>query len=199
MTVSETANSNWELTIDVIDKVIAPAISASNKECQSTIMCDDFKGHSKKEVKMHMKEKYPTTNMLIMAGGITPKGQPLDKLVNKIFKGYFRDEYDSYILAAPINETTGHPKPPSRQLLAQWIVHSWEKIPEQLVKRSWEMCGYKSYESCQADLEASMVSRDSSMSQSDIVSVVQNTMGSNAVQHYLDSENEADYFDKEEI
>eukprot|EP00957_Ditylum_brightwellii_P061802 4690013-Ditylum_brightwellii.AAC.1 len=58
-----------------------------------------------------------------MAGGITPKGQPLGKLVNKILKGYLCDEYDSCIFAAPINVKTGHPKPLSHQLMARWITY----------------------------------------------------------------------------
>eukprot|EP00957_Ditylum_brightwellii_P064789 4916298-Ditylum_brightwellii.AAC.1 len=67
MAISESAYSNWELAIYVIEKVIAPV-------------------YSKKEVKDHMKNSYPITNFLIMAGGITPKAQPLDKLINKIWK-----------------------------------------------------------------------------------------------------------------
>ena len=73
MIVSASANSNWELTIDIVNKVIAPAIEAEYTSCQSSILCDNFKGHRKKEVKEHMLNKYPTTNFLIMAGGITPK------------------------------------------------------------------------------------------------------------------------------
>eukprot|EP00957_Ditylum_brightwellii_P194653 14827556-Ditylum_brightwellii.AAC.1 len=86
MTVSETANSNWKLTVEVVDRVIAPDIAAASESIQSYILCDDFKGHNKHEIKMHRKEKYSTTNMIVMTGGITPKGQPLDKLINKIFE-----------------------------------------------------------------------------------------------------------------
>ena len=51
MVVSDSANSNWELTIDIVDKVIAPAIEAEDKSRQNSILCDDFKGHIKKKVK----------------------------------------------------------------------------------------------------------------------------------------------------
>ena len=63
-----------------------------------------------------------------MAGGITPKAQPLDKLITKIWKGYFCDEYDGFILTDPLNENTGQPLPPTRQLLAQWILTAWDKF-----------------------------------------------------------------------
>ena len=39
-----------------------------------------------------------------MTGVITPKSQPLDKIINKIWKGYFCDEYYGFILTAPVNE-----------------------------------------------------------------------------------------------
>ena len=45
-----------------------------------------------------------------------------------------------------INAKTDHPLPPSHQLLAQWIVQAWDKVPEELVCKSWEVCGYKSVE-----------------------------------------------------
>ena len=78
-----------------------------------------------------------------MAGGITPKAQPLDVLLNKLFKGAFRNFYDFYMLNAKTNNK-GHTIPPSRQLLAQWVVAAWESISEDLVAKSWKCCGYKS-------------------------------------------------------
>ena len=47
MIVSDRANSNWGLAIDVVDKMISPAIEAEDKSCQSAILCDYCKGHRK--------------------------------------------------------------------------------------------------------------------------------------------------------
>ena len=68
-----------------------------------------------------------------------------DKVVNKVFKGYFRDCYDNYLLSAPVNAHTQHPIAPSRQQLAQWVVESWEKITKELVVKAWSACGYLPY------------------------------------------------------
>ena len=38
------------------------------------------------------------------------------------------------------------PAGPSCQLLAQWIVKAWAKVPKELVQKLWEVCGYKSTE-----------------------------------------------------
>ena len=51
MVLSDSANSNWELTIDIFNKLIAPYIEAEDTSCQSAIFCDGFKGRGKKEVK----------------------------------------------------------------------------------------------------------------------------------------------------
>ena len=90
-------------------------------------------------------------------GGITPKAQPLDVLINKVFKGFFRDLFEEWSLNAPTNPNTGHPLAPSRQLLAHWIVKAWAKVPKELVRESWEVCGYKSTEDLSNEEETASV------------------------------------------
>ena len=81
-----------------------------------------------------------------MDGGITPKAHPLDVLINKVFKGFFRDLFKEWLLNAPTNPKTGHPLAPFSKLFAQWIVKAWAKVPKELVRKLWEVCGYKSTE-----------------------------------------------------
>ena len=73
---------------------------------------DEFRGHSAAIVKEFCKSMsffYPE----IIPGGLTPVAQPLDKVINKVFKAYFRDLYDLCIITAPILPN-GSPKPPPR-------------------------------------------------------------------------------------
>ena len=51
--------------------------------------------------------------MLIIAGGITPKAQPLEKTTQQHLKYLFSDEYDGFILTDHVNENTGEPLPPA--------------------------------------------------------------------------------------
>ena len=126
---------------------------------------------------------------MIMAGGITPKAQPLDVLVNKVFKGYFRDSFQQWSLTAPTNDK-GHPKAPSRQLLATWAVEAWEKVPEELVQKSWTVCQYKSVEEIANENTDSraVVEYDEAMLQQ----IVERGAGADALTLYNDPENAAE-------
>ena len=100
---------------------------------QIGVLWDEFRGHTSKVAKDYG-TSLPFLKPEIIPGGLTPVAQPLDKVIIKVFKAYFRDIYDNYILTAPIGNT-GNPKPPSRKLLATWVVESWEKIPKELVQK----------------------------------------------------------------
>ena len=144
ITVSPIANSSGELTLEYLDEVYFPEVGAVEGELtdRSGLLLDAFRGHYAQEVK-DVTEPNKLLDWLMMDGGITPKAQPLDVLINKIFKGFFRDLFEEWALTAPVNKKTGHPLAPSRQLLAQWVVQAWEKVPEELIRKAWVVSGYK--------------------------------------------------------
>ena len=90
---------------------------------------DDFRGHSDRKVKERTLQLKGTFKWEIIAGGITPKAQPLDVMIKKIWKGFFHDIFEEWSLNAPMNPKTGNPVAPSPQLLAQWVVVAWGKNP----------------------------------------------------------------------
>ncbi|GFH50734.1 hypothetical protein CTEN210_07210 [Chaetoceros tenuissimus] len=122
-----------------------------------------------------------------MAGGITPKRQPVDVYVGKVFKGLFRKRYDNYMLHAPEDEK-GHPRPPSGQQVATWVVEAWEEIPEELLQKAWVTAGYKTMEEVKngnPDLhQLTPYERD------DIVRILDPIDGGKSTFHYLNVENE---------
>ena len=59
-------------------------------------------------------------------------------------------------------ERTDQPKdwPPADSILsflAKWIVKAWAKVPNEPVKKSWEVCGYKSTEDLSNEEETESV------------------------------------------
>ena len=158
------------------------------------LLWDDFKSHSCKEVKDFCLSHDEFLGVDIIPGGLTPEAQPLDKVVNKVFKGYFRDLYDEYILNAPVTEK-GNPKPPSRQLLATWVVKAWDMIPEELVRKAWTACGYETEEQLCSNnaTQGQLVVWDESA----IIKNISQICGDDAVVHYTSEENddEMGFFD----
>ena len=140
ITVTKTANSNWEKTIEIIKEVILPAMPRADGQ-HSAILLDDFAGHKTKEVKDFIADLHPRVSIVMIAGGLTPVAQPLDKAVNKVFKGYMREQYDEYILTCALN-AKGHQVPPTRQLCCQWIKVAWDAVPTSMCRKAWSDCGY---------------------------------------------------------
>ena len=70
-----------------------------------------------------------------MKGGLNPAGQPLDKVVNKVFKGYDRDIYYLWALTSPTNTATGAPHPHTEKKFMTWVVEYWERCWKNFVQR----------------------------------------------------------------
>ena len=109
------------------------------------LVIDAFRGHFDKKVKAQ-NANHPLLKCLTMDGGITPKAQPLGVLIKKVFKGSFCELFKEWSFNAPTNPKTGHWLSPSRQLISQWIVKAWAKVPKELVRKLWEVFGYRSTE-----------------------------------------------------
>ena len=118
-----------------------------------------------------------------MPGGLTPVGQPLDKVINKGYKGYFRDMYDQCILTAEIHNRA--PRPPSRQLLATWVVKAWDIISPELVRKSWTACGHPLKEELAGDNVTNIVVAKNN----EFATKVEQLCGPEARAHFDDVEN----------
>ena len=149
-------------------------------------MLDSFRGHTDQKVKavtLPMEELH----WLVMDGGITPKAQPLDVLINKIFKGFFRDLFEEWSLTCPINEKTDHPYPPSRQLLATWVVEAWEQVPDDLVRKAWVVSGYPSSSDIEEGVRSDAIVE---YTRRELGTMVENIAGDDAMMAWIDSAND---------
>lgn len=157
-----------------------------------------MKGHSRDIVKecVHSykdeNNEYDLGDFHIMAGGITPEGQPIDKFMGKIFQGYNRDYYDVYMLTIP-TDSKGQFIKPSRQLCAQRVVKAWDMIPEKLIRKAWDLCGYKSAtSSINLSVQQEIIGRvetDEGVIQQQLTQAVGNDEAHRVLQYYLDPEN----------
>ena len=92
-----------------------------------------------------------------MKGGITPVGQPLDMVVNKVFNIFLHEVYGVWALTAPINPTTGATLPPTCQKVESLVVQAWDRIAEDLCAKAWTDCGYKTKKQLEGDKEPVIV------------------------------------------
>ena len=197
MICNKTANSNGDLTIEILKEVIFPEIGIYEGN-MGGVLVDDFKGYSKDIVKdftisfksegmNENRERYNLCGFEIMSGGITPKAQPIDAFIGKVFKGHYRDYYDMYMLSASLNNKQ-HPIAPSRQLCAEWVVQAWKKLPERLVQKAWTVCGYKSMDDLQ-NVESSINHIITDLDRATTVQIMESAGGSDVILHLDDPEN----------
>ena len=90
---------------------------------------------------------------------------------------------------SPTNLKSGHLLAPSRQLLAQWIVKAWAKVPKELVRRLWEVCGYKSTEDLSNEEETESVAVIN-YSQEQLGTMIENISGDDARMAWIDEAND---------
>ena len=144
ITTSKSGSSSGDLTLDYLEKVFFPEARAVNGNLvdESGLVLDAFTGHFDNKFKA-VTEPNDKLSWIMMDGGITitPKAQPLDVLINKVWKGLYWDLFEEWSLCCPLNQKSGHPHPPSRQLIVQWVVMAWEKIPKELVQKAWVVSG----------------------------------------------------------
>ena len=89
----------------------------------------------------------------------------------------------------------GHPLAPSRQLLATWVVAAWQKVPEDLVKKAWLVCGYTEIKDPEKKATSEAFVQYSSH---DLGSLVESIEGSDAVMAWIDDANDPVEFSEEE-
>ena len=104
ITTSKSGSSSGDLTLDYLEKVFFPEVGAVNGNLvdESGLVLDAFARHFDNKVKA-VTEPNNKLSWVMMDGGITPKAQPLDVLVNKFWKGFYRDLFEEWSLCCPLN------------------------------------------------------------------------------------------------
>lgn len=100
---------------------------------------DDYTVHKTEACTKAMAES--NTTLFPIPGGLTPKLQPCDGLVNKMFKAHMSRLYDDHMASNAKRNANGYPEPPSRGLVAQWVKKSWDAVTAKDIKASWEKAG----------------------------------------------------------
>ena len=106
---------------------------------RSLLVWDSFRAHLTESVKADLQRR--KIDVAVIPGGLTPVLQPLDKCLNKPFKDNMRRKYLNWMMTGPFEYTPAGKKALSKNLVLRWVKQSWEEIPEEMVRRSFKMCG----------------------------------------------------------
>lgn len=106
---------------------------------KSLLVLDSYRGHTTDDVKKHIKDG--KTDLAIIPGGMTSILQPLDVCVNRPFKAALKQLYTEWMAADNHTLTpTGRIQRPEVQLLCSWILTAWNRIPGDLIRKSFRKC-----------------------------------------------------------
>ena len=109
-------------------------------EERALLVWDSFHGHLTEDVKALLARRH--VDVAVIPGGLTPVLQPLHKCINKPFKTKVRAQYQAWMVNGPFTYTpSGKKRPPSKEVILQWIHRAWQEIPAELIAHSFKSCG----------------------------------------------------------
>ncbi|CAB1099205.1 unnamed protein product [Ectocarpus sp. CCAP 1310/34] len=112
----------------------------SYRQPDTLLAWDDYTVHKTDASTKAMAES--NTTLFLIPGGLTPKLQPCDGFVNKIFKANMSRLYDHHMASPHVKRGDhGYPEAPSRGLVEQWVKKSWEALTADEVRASWRKAG----------------------------------------------------------
>ena len=108
------------------------------------LVWDSFKSHVMTSVRERINSHY-NTHMVVIPGGCTGLLQPADVSWNKPFKTVYREKYEDWAINGEISLTAGgRRRPPSKDLVMQWVKEAWESLSAEIVRKSFKKCGITS-------------------------------------------------------
>ncbi|KAJ0391704.1 hypothetical protein P43SY_001644 [Pythium insidiosum] len=103
--------------------------------CSKTIVWDSMRAHIGKLVKAHCAQR--KISMCVIPGGMTAYLQAGDLGIYKSFKDKIAPFIDQWKHSDTVEYTRGgNPKPPSVEVVTEWIREAWRQVPDDVVKTS---------------------------------------------------------------
>ncbi len=118
--------------------VLHQRLEAENNQQHGYLLQDSFSVH------LHHKSIRALNDIAVetdfIPGGCTPVLQVMDKGVFKPFKDYIRQESTTWKIQH------AHGTKPTREDIAHWIQHSWDRVDVDTITNTWQSINYQPYQ-----------------------------------------------------
>ena len=139
--MSDNGWMNEDLTMEWIATVWNDSVDPGS--AKRMLVWDTFKCHFTSSVKSLLEES--NTDIVAVPGGCTKILQPADVCWNAPFKARYRDLYTAWMSAQNHERTkAGNLRAPSKALLVDWVLRSWESLSSETIRHSFDVCGVTS-------------------------------------------------------
>jgi transposase-like protein len=119
-------------------------LSQLPKDKKILLLLDNFSGHKTEKVMGFLKDNYPLVEIMLLPPNTTSILQPLDVGINKPFKTKIKQKYVTWLMDN-YDQNLILPKLPKYDrtvLLLSWVNESWNSITIELIRKSFQFCGY---------------------------------------------------------
>jgi hypothetical protein len=101
---------------------------------------DQFQCHRSDAIKNKLSEL--KTKLAVIPGGLTSQLQPLEVSINKPFKGFMKEKWNSWMQSSDFKETpTERRQKPTILKMCKWVKNSWDAVTTERVFKSFKKCG----------------------------------------------------------
>uniref|UniRef100_A0A914NRU8 DDE-1 domain-containing protein n=1 Tax=Meloidogyne incognita TaxID=6306 RepID=A0A914NRU8_MELIC len=143
------AGNEWmtdETTCDYLSRVLGD-LSFEKR----ILIWDAYRCH----ISQQTKEKLRKMNVesCVIPGGTTKFIQPGDVVINSVFKSKIRALYEDWMNDGEKTFTAGgNMRAAQPEIYLQWILNAWESIPEEMVAKSFKVCGIAKNDEFDSDI-----------------------------------------------
>ena len=132
------SNSNAWMNDEAVEEWLNSAVGQFCFD-KRLLLWDEFRAHTSAATRTKLQRM--RIRAAVIPGGCTQYIQAPDVCWNKPFKDRLRQFYDDWMVNGEHTYTpAGNMRPPTRRLLVQWIVDSWQSLQQQLIIDSMKSC-----------------------------------------------------------
>ena len=158
-TVQERAWMDESVMMKWVDTVLKPYVEGAPQGIIPVLLLDSYRCHMMASVVSKINELGVQVEHI--PGGCTGLCQPIDVGIGKPLKNHVRNMWEAWMLQQGVN--TNIFRPPTRQVVAGWIVAAFQNISIEVTKNSWRHAQYSYFPKSESNAADATINNDETM------------------------------------